>query len=381
MEEGFGTRAIHAGQAPDPTTGAIMTPIYQTSTYVQEAPAVHKGYEYSRGENPTRKALQVCLASLEGCKHCISTSSGLAAETLVLTDLGAGARIVAGNDLYGGTYRLFVKVFSNLGQTFEFVDSSDLGQVERALERKTDLLWLETPTNPLLKITDLKAAGELAHARGVPVLVDNTFASPYLQRPFEQGADIVLHSVTKYIGGHSDLVGGALLTRDDERAERYRFLINATGPSPAPLDCFLILRGLKTLHVRMERHCENAHALALWLEDHPRVKKVYYPGLESHPGHEVAMGQMTRGGGMVSLELDGSVEDGKRFCSATKVFSLAESLGGVESLIEHPPSMTHASIPPEERRKAGLEDGLIRLSVGIEEVEDLRADLERAFLA
>jgi len=374
MADGFGTRAIHAGQAPDPNTGAIMTPIYQTSTYVQDGPADHKGYVYARGDNPTRKALEACLASLENASHCSATSSGLAAETIVLSDLGAGAHILAGNDLYGGTYRLFERVFRNLGQTFSYVDTSDLNRLEDALAAgKVDMLWLETPTNPLLRVTDIGAACELAHGRGVPVLVDNTFASPYLQQPLDLGADVVVHSMTKYLGGHSDLIGGCVMTRDAERAQRYHFLLNATGPAPAPLDCFLVLRGLKTLHVRMERHCDNAEALVTWLREHPRVQKVYYPD------GELARTQMRRAGGMLSLELDGSVEDGKRFCSATKVFSLAESLGGVESLIEHPPSMTHASIPAEERRKAGLADGLIRLSVGIEDIADLKSDLAQAF--
>jgi cystathionine beta-lyase/cystathionine gamma-synthase len=376
---GFGTRAIHAGQQPDPVTGAIMTPIYQTSTYVQAAPAEHKGYVYARGDNLTRRALEDCLASLEGAEHCTCTASGLAAETVVLTDLGAGAHVVAGNDLYGGTYRLFEKVFSNLGLTFSYIDTSDLNQVEDALNGKADMLWLETPTNPLLRITDVRKASELAHAKGVPVLVDNTFASPYLQRPLALGADIALHSMTKYLGGHSDLIGGAVLTSDADRADRYAKLANWTGPVLAPNDSFLVLRGLKTLHVRLERHCDNAESLASWLASHPKVKRIHYPGLPDHPGHAVASRQMDRFGGMLSLELDGSVEDGKRFCSATSVFSLAESLGGVESLIEHPASMTHASVPAEERRKAGFEDGLIRLSVGIEDVGDLRADLEQAF--
>ncbi|NJN14347.1 MAG: PLP-dependent transferase [Planctomycetes bacterium] len=374
-QEGFGTRAIHAGQSPDPVTGAIMTPIYQTSTYVQSAPAEHKGYVYARGDNPTRRALEGCLASLEGAKQAIATASGLAASTIVLTDLGAGARIVAGNDLYGGTYRLFERVFRKMGQNFEYVDTTVPGALARALEKKADLVWLESPTNPLLKVTDLRAACALAKERGVPVLVDNTFASPYLQRPLALGADVVLHSMTKYLGGHSDLIGGCLCLSDPDRATRYRFLLNATGPVPAPLDCFLVLRGLKTLHVRMDRHCDNAEALVAWLRGHPRVKRVYYPDSSAFPG------QMSRGGGMVSLELDGSVETGKRFCSSTRLFSLAESLGGVESLIEHPASMTHASIPAEERRKAGLADGLIRLSVGIEDLADLRADLEGAFEA
>jgi cystathionine beta-lyase/cystathionine gamma-synthase len=377
----FGTRAIHAGQEPDPTTGAIMTPIYQTSTYVQQAPAEHKGFVYARGDNLTRRALEGCVASLEGAGFCTATSSGLAAESIVLTDLGAGARVVAGNDLYGGTYRLFEKVFRNLNLDFEFVDTTVPEQVEAALADSADLLWLETPTNPLLRVTDIAAVAALAHARDVPVLVDNTFASSYLQQPLALGADIVIHSMTKYLGGHSDVIGGAVLTNDAERADRYAKLTNWTGPVPGPLDCFLVLRGLKTLHVRMEQHCTNAEYLVAWLAEHPRVRRIHYPGLADHPGHDVAARQMKRFGGMLSLELDGSVEDGKRFCSATKVFALAESLGGVESLIEHPASMTHASIPAEERRKAGFADGLLRLSVGIEDKEDLRADLEQAFAA
>jgi len=379
QEHGFGTRAIHAGQRPDPMTGAIMTPIYQVSTYVQEAPAKNKGYVYARGDNPTRAALEGCLASLEGAAHCTCTSSGLAAESVVLTDLGAGAHVVAGNDLYGGTYRLFEKVFTGLGLRFTYIDTSDPGQVENALAEKCDLLWLETPTNPLLRITDIRAACGIAHGRGVAVLVDNTFASPFLQQPLALGADVVVHSMTKYLGGHSDLIGGAVLTSDADRADRYSKLTNWTGPCLAPNDSFLVLRGLKTLHVRMERHCDNAEALASWLAEQPQVSKVHYPGLPDHPGHAMARSQMARFGGMVSLELDGSVEEAKRFCSATKLFSLAESLGGVESLIEHPASMTHASVPAEERRKAGFLDGLIRLSVGIENLQDLRADLEQAF--
>ena len=381
MSEGFGTRAIHAGQHPDPTTGAIMTPIYQTSTYVQEAPAENKGYVYARGDNPTRQALEGCLASLEDAEFATATSSGLAAESILLTDLGAGARVVAGDDIYGGTYRLFERVFRKLGLDFEFVDTTDPAAVEAALEKRADMLWVETPTNPTLKIADIARLCGIAHGKGVPVVVDNTFASPYLQRPLTLGADVVVHSMTKYLGGHSDVIGGSIMTNDAERADRYAKLANWTGPVPGPMDAFLVMRGLKTLHVRMDRHCDNAEAIAAWLAEHPRVKRVYYPGLPSHPGHDVAARQMDRFGGMISLELDGSVEDGKRFCSATKVFALAESLGGVESLIEHPASMTHASVPVEERRAAGLADGLIRLSVGIEDLDDLRADLEAAFLA
>ncbi|MHC4952622.1 MAG: trans-sulfuration enzyme family protein [Planctomycetota bacterium] len=380
-DHGFGTRAIHAGQEPDPTTGAVMTPIYQTSTYVQEAPAENKGYVYARGDNRTRQALEGCLASLESAKYCTATSSGLAAETIVLTALGTGARVIAGNDLYGGTYRLFQRVFKNLGLSFDFIDTTDPAAVEAALETPASMLWIESPSNPTLKITDIARLSEMARAKGVPALVDNTFASPYLQRPLELGADIVLHSMTKYLGGHSDVISGSVMTNDDERAQTYAQLANWTGPVPGPFDSFLVLRGLKTLHVRMDRHCDNAEKLAEWLVGHPRVSKVHYPWLESHPGHAVAREQMARGGGMLSLELDGSVEDGKRFCSSTKVFALAESLGGVESLIEHPASMTHASVPAEERRAVGLADGLIRLSVGIEDYDDLKSDLEAAFAA
>jgi len=347
---GFGTRAIHAGQKPDPTTGAIMTPVYLTSTYVQAAPAEHQGFEYARGDNPTRAAMEGCLAALEGGQHCIAASSGLAASTLVMTQLGAGAHVVAGDDLYGGTRRLFDQVFAGFGMTFEFVDMSDLDAVGAALNRKpTTLLWLETPTNPLLKITDIAAAAALGHDKGALVLVDNTFASPYLQNPLRDGADIVVHSLTKYIGGHSDLVGGALVLNDDALAERYRWLLNATGPAPSAMDSFLLLRGLKTLHVRMERHCDNADALVPWLSEHPRVTRVLHPSLPGHPGHSIAARQMKRFGGMISLDLDGTVEQAKQFVSSTKLFALAESLGGAESLIEHPPTMTHAAVPAEER--------------------------------
>ncbi len=376
---GFGTRAIHAGQEPDPTTGAIMTPVYQTSTYVQDAPAEHKGYVYARGDNPTRRALEGCLASLEGARFCTSTSSGLGAESVILTAMGTGARVIAGKDLYGGTYRLFERVFRDLGFEFEYVDTTNPDRVAAALEKPAAMVWIETPTNPLLQINDIAALADVAHARDARLLVDNTFASPCLQRPLEHGADIVVHSVTKYLGGHSDVVGGAVLTNDEELGDKYAKLANWTGPVPGPWDAFLVLRGLKTLHVRMERHCDNAERIVQWLCSHPRVGKVYYPGLKDHPGHDVAMRQMSRAGGMLSMELAGSVEDGKRFCSSTKIFALAESLGGVESLIEHPPSMTHASIPAEERRKAGMADGLLRLSVGIEDVDDLIADLDQAF--
>lgn len=376
----FGTRAIHAGQSPDPTTGAIMTPIFCTSTYVQEYPAVIKdGYDYSRGKNPTRTALQDNLAALEGGKHGLCFSSGLAAMHAAVSSLCApGDRVVIGNDLYGGTYRQFTKVFAPLGLQVDVVDTTDIEQVRAALSTPARMVWLETPTNPLLRITDLAAVAELAHAAGALVVCDNTFATPYLQQPLALGCDIVLHSATKYLGGHSDVILGALVVNDDEQAEKIAFTQMAVGGVPGPHDCFLVLRGTKTLHVRMQRHCENAAVIADFLAKHPKVSKVYYPGLASHPGHAVAARQMSDFGGMMSFVLDGSVEDGMAFTTRTRIFALAESLGGVESLIEHPPSMTHASIPAETRRAAGLDDGLIRLSVGIEDVEDQLADLEQA---
>lgn len=377
----FGTKAIHAGQQPDPTNGAIMTPIYCTSTYVQEYPAVIKdGYDYSRGKNPTRQALQENLAALEGGKHGLAFSSGLAAIHSVLTAIvGPGDRVVCGNDLYGGTLRLMRRVFEIQGVTIETVDTTDLAAVEAALAKPTKFLWLETPTNPLLRITDLEKVSAMAHAAGALVGCDNTFATPYLQRPLELGCDLVMHSLTKYMGGHSDVVAGAVILNDDELAEKITFFQFAIGGVPGPHDCFLVLRGTKTLHVRMDRHCQSARALASWLEQHPRVDQVNYPGLASHAGHDIAAKQMSDFGGMISFVMKGSVEEGMRFTAATRVFALAESLGGVESLIEHPPSMTHASIPEDERRAAGLHDGLIRLSVGLEDLDDLKEDLDQAF--
>ncbi len=376
----FGTKAIHAGQHPDPTTGAIMTPIYCTSTYVQEYPAVVKdGYDYSRGKNPTRTALQDNLAALEGGSHGLCFSSGLSAIHALLSTLSPGDRVVCGNDLYGGTFRLFRRVFAPYGLKFDIVDTTDLDATAGALEQPCKLLWLETPTNPMLRVTDLAAVAALGHRAGALVACDNTFASPFLQQPLSLGCDVVMHSVTKYLGGHSDVVLGALVLNDAALAERLAFVQMAVGAVPGPMDCFLVLRGTKTLHLRMERHCSNARAVAQHLVRHPRVARVFYPGLPEHPGHAVARRQMRDFGGMLSFVLKGSVEDGMRFTSKTKVFSLAESLGGVESLIEHPPSMTHASIPAEQRRAAGLEDGLIRLSVGVEDVEDLLEDLDQAF--
>lgn len=378
----FGTTAVHAGQEPDPTTGAIMTPIYCTSTYVQEYPAVIKdGYDYSRGKNPTRTALEANLAALEGGSHGISFSSGLAAIHAVVAGLvKPGDRVLCGNDLYGGTYRLFRNSFEPQGIRFEIIDTTDPANVSAALEAgPARLLWVETPTNPLLRLTDLAEVSRIAHEHGTLVACDNTFATPYLQQPLALGADIVMHSVTKYLGGHSDVIGGALIVGDAALDEPLRFQQFAVGAVPGPQDCFLVLRGTKTLHLRMQRHCENARALAGWLEAHPRVAAVHYPGLASHPGHELAGRQMKDYGGMISFVLDGSVEDGMKFTAATRIFALAESLGGVESLIEHPPSMTHASIPAEQRRASGLDDGLIRLSVGVEDLEDLQEDLEQAF--
>ncbi|MBI5367774.1 MAG: cystathionine gamma-synthase [Planctomycetes bacterium] len=377
----FNTRAVHAGQAPDPTTGAIMTPIYQTSTYVQEAPGKHKGYDYSRTANPTRTALEANLAALEDARFGVAFSSGCAAANTVMNLLQQGDHVVAGNDLYGGTYRLFTKVYARYGIEFTFVDSTRPEALEQAFRPNTRLLWLETPSNPLLRVTDIAAAARLARARGARVVVDNTFATPYLQTPLALGADFVVHSTTKYLGGHSDVVGGAILLNDEETAQRLHFFQNAVGGVPGPQDCWLVLRGTKTLGVRMERHCANAARIAGWLAEHPRVAHVNYPGLASHPGHEIVKRQMRAGGGMISLEVKGTLEQSVRFVCATKLFALAESLGGVESLLEHPASMTHASIPREERMKAGLSDGLIRLSVGIEDVDDLIADLEGGFRA
>lgn len=375
----FETRAIHAGQHPDPSTGAVMTPVYLTSTYVQEAPGVHQGYEYSRTGNPTRSALEGNLASLEGGTHGLCFASGLAATDAVLKLMEPQDHVVAGNDLYGGTHRIFTQVYQPMGIGFDFVNTGDPDQVRDAITDKTRMVWLETPTNPLLRITDIAAVSEICREKGVLLVVDNTFATPYLQQPLALGADIVVHSVTKYLGGHSDVVGGALITSDDALHEKLAFIQNAVGGVPGPLDCFLTLRGTKTLAVRMDRHCENAAKIAAWLESDSRIGQVFYPGLESHSGFEVASRQMRAPGGMISFELAGaSEEEARKMVSRTKVFALAESLGGVESLIEHPPSMTHGAIPVETRRAEGLSDGLIRISVGIESVEDLLQDLDDA---
>ena len=378
---GFATRAVHAGQSPDPATGAVMTPVYLTSTYVQERPGQHKGYDYARTAHPTRRALERNLASLEGADFGLCFSSGMAATSTVIEALSSGDHVLCGNDLYGGTYRAFTKVFARFGMTFSFVDATGLAAVAAAFTPKTRLVWVESPSNPLLKIADLRALAELAHARGAKLVVDNTFASPALQRPLALGADVVVHSTTKYLGGHSDVVGGAILTSDEALHDEYRFLQNAVGAVPGPLDCFLLLRGAKTLPLRMERHCANAMIVAKHLLGHPEISKVHYPGLAAHAGHEIAKAQMCGFGGMISFELRGDVERAKRMASSCRIFSLAESLGGVESLIGHPASMTHGSIPREERLKAGLVDGLIRLSVGIEDAADLTADLDSALAA
>jgi cystathionine gamma-lyase len=374
-----GTKAIHAGVEPDPGTGAIMTPIYQTSTYVQAAPGDHKGYEYSRTHNPTRTALQRALAELENGTHGLCFSSGMAAIDAVIKLLKPGDEVVSGNDLYGGTYRLFTKIFAGFGVKFHFVDMSDPANLAAVVNANTRLIWAETPTNPLLRIADIEALAAIAKKQGCLLAVDNTFASPYLQNPLDLGADIVMHSVTKYLGGHSDVVMGALVVQNDELAERLAFIQNSSGATPGPQDCFLVLRGLKTLHLRMERHCSNGKAVAEWLARHPKVEHVHWPGFATHPGHAVAARQMRGFGGMVSFTLKGDrMEDAQRFLSGTKLFALAESLGGVESLLGHPASMTHASIPREERLKNGLADTLIRLSVGVEDVEDLIEDLDQA---
>ncbi|MHA4737125.1 cystathionine gamma-synthase [Dyadobacter sp. MSC1_007] len=375
----FATKAIHAGVEPDPTTGAIMTPIYQTSTYVQESPGKHKGYEYSRTHNPTRTALQNALAALENGKHGICYASGLAATDAVLKMYRPGDEIIATSDIYGGTYRIMKRIFEPFGLIFKFVDMSEASEIRRLITNKTKMVWLETPTNPLLKIIDIKEITGICRELGVHTVVDNTFASPYLQNPLDLGADIVMHSVTKYLGGHSDTVMGALITSDDELAKQLAFIQNASGAVPGPQDCFLVLRGIKTLHIRMQRHCENASKVATWLNNHPKVGKVYYPGLPDHPGHDLAKKQMRDFGGMLSFELKGDIyEEAVRTMERLEIFSLGESLGGVESLCTHPASMTHASIPREERQKVGLKDTLIRLSVGIEDVDDLIADLQQA---
>ncbi|MDX5417665.1 MAG: cystathionine gamma-synthase [Hymenobacteraceae bacterium] len=375
----FGTKAIHAGVEPDPTTGAIMTPIYQTSTYVQKSPGDHKGYEYSRTHNPTRTALQNALAELENGKHGLCFASGMAAIDGIIKMLKPGDEVISTNDLYGGSYRIFTKIFQNYGLKFHFTDMSDLSKVEALVNENTRMIWVETPTNPLLNIIDIKGCAEIAKKHNLLLVADNTFATPFLQNPLDLGADIVMHSLTKYMAGHSDVVMGAVIVKDDELHEKLAFIQNACGGTPGPQDCFLVLRGIKTLHVRMERHCENGRAVAQYLKNHPKVEKVLWPGLPDHPSHHIAKEQMRSYGGMISFVLKGDkMDDAIKVLERFKYFSLAESLGGVESLCGHPASMTHASIPSEERQKAGLSDSLIRLSVGIEDIEDLLADLEQA---
>ena len=381
--QGFSTRAIHAGQAPDPTTGAIMTPIYASSTYVQESPGVHKGYEYSRSANPTRQALEDCIADLENGARGYAFGSGLAATSTILELFDAGAHIIAGDDLYGGTYRLFENVRARTaGLTFTFVDFSDLEAVEAAIRPETVMFWVETPTNPLLKVFDLEAIAQLARRHNLVAACDNTFCSPAVQRPIDWGFDIVMHSSTKYINGHSDVVGGIAVVSGDtpheDLADRLLYLQNAVGGVPGPFDSFLVLRALKTLPLRMERHCQSAMVIADFLNGHEKVEKVHYPGLKDHAGHEIATRQMTGYGGMVTAVLKGGLEPTRRFLERCELFSLAESLGGVESLIEHPAIMTHASIPADIRAGLGIDDGLVRLSVGVEDVDDLIADLETA---
>jgi cystathionine gamma-lyase/cystathionine beta-lyase len=375
----FGTKAIHSGQEPDPTTGAIMTPIYQTSTYVQEMPGKHKGYAYARGKNPTRTALEKCLAALENGKYGLCFSSGMGAADAVIKLLKPGDEVIAPDDLYGGSYRMFTKVFANYGIKFHFVDMLNAKTITNYINSNTRLLWVETPTNPMMKIVDIAACAAIAQQNNLLLVVDNTFASPYLQNPLNLGADIVMHSVTKYLGGHSDVVMGALITNNDDIYERLAFIHNSCGATPGPMDSFLVLRGVKTLHVRMKAHCENGKQIAHFLRNHPKVDKVYWPGFEDHPNHSIAKTQMNDFGGMISFTLKGNLlEDAFKVATRCKIFSLAESLGGVESLIGHPATMTHASIPKEEREKAGVTDSLLRLSVGIEDIEDLLADLKQA---
>src|SRR5215471_11454629 len=380
---GLGTRAIHAGQHPDPSTGAIMTPIYATSTYVQKSPGVHQGYEYSRTQNPTRIAYEKCIADLEGGTAGFAFASGLAGTATILDLLDSGAHVIAMDDLYGGTFRLFEQVRKrSAGLKFSFVDLSDLAAVEAAIRPETRLIWVESPTNPLLKLADLEALAVLAKRHGIMTGADNTFASPWVQRPIEFGFDLVMHSATKYLNGHSDIVGGMVVVGDRPvLREKLTFLQNAVGAVAGPFDSFLALRGVKTLGLRMERHCSNALALAHWLAQQPQVARVHYPGLESHPQHALAKRQMRGYGGMISLDLKTDLAGARRFLERVRIFSLAESLGGVESLIEHPAIMTHATIPLETRQRLGIGDALVRLSVGVEELEDLRDDLARALAA
>ncbi|MEY4852702.1 MAG: hypothetical protein RIS99_1097 [Bacteroidota bacterium] len=378
-KSGFGTKCIHAGVFPDPTTGAIMTPIYQTSTFVQEYPGKHKGYAYARGKNPTRSQLEGALAALEGAEHALCFSSGMGAIDAVIKLLRPGDEVITGNDLYGGSYRMFSKVFENYGIKFHYINLHDITHIYEHLNDNTKLLWIETPSNPMLKMVDIAAASEIAKKHNLLLAIDNTFASPALQNPIALGADIVMHSATKYLGGHSDVVMGALITDRDDLHEKLAFIHNSCGATPGPMDSFLVLRGIKTLHLRVKAHCENGRAIAHFLKNHPKVGRVYWPGFEDHDGHEIAKKQMKDFGGMVSFTLKGDdYGAAMKFATSVRVFSLAESLGGVESLVNHPASMTHASIPAEERRKAGVVDGLLRLSIGVEDTQDLLDDVAQA---
>jgi len=375
----FATKAIHAGQEPDPSTGAIMTPIYQTSTYWQKSPGDNKGYEYSRGTNPTRKALEACLAALENAKYGLAFSSGMGATDAVMKLLKPGDEVITGNDLYGGSYRIFTKVFANYGIKFHFLDLSDPEIINGYINENTKLVWIETPTNPTMQVVDIEAIAKIIKTKGLIFVVDNTFASPYLQNPMDLGATIVMHSITKYIGGHSDVVMGALMMDDEDLYKRLWFIYNACGATPGPMDSFLVLRGIKTLHLRMKAHCENGRKVAEFLKTHPKIDKIYWPGFVDHPNYEIAKKQMRDFGGMISITLKGAdLKETFRVASSFNVFSLAESLGGVESLINHPVTMTHASIPKEEREKAGVVDNLLRLSVGVEDADDLIDDLKQA---
>ena len=377
----FATKAIHAGQSPDPATGAIMTPVYLTSTYVQDAPGKHKGYEYARTQHPTRSALETCLAALEEGQYGLAFASGMAAESTVLQLLKAGDHVLCGQDLYGGTYRIMTRVYQRFNIESSFIDASRPENVAAAIRPATRLVWLESPSNPMLRVCHIEVIAQIAHVKGVKVVVDNTFASPALQQPLKLGADIVLHSTTKYLGGHSDVVGGAIVVNDEELYQELKFLQNAVGAIPGPLDCFLVLRGIKTLPLRMHQHSENAMRIALHLAQQREVLRVFYPGLPESPEYRLASKQMSAFGGMISLELAGGTERNIRFTTKTRLFSLAESLGGVESLIGHPMTMTHAAIPAEQRQRAGLPEALVRLSVGLEDIEDLVEDLDRAIAA
>ncbi|MEZ5174431.1 MAG: cystathionine gamma-synthase [Bacteroidia bacterium] len=373
------TKLIHAGQEPDPSTGAIMTPIYQTSTFVQEAPAKHKGYEYARSQNPTRTALEACLASIENAKFGLSFSSGVAATDAIIKLLVPGDEVIAADDMYGGTYRLFTKIYEPMGIRFHFVNMANPSSIKPFINEKTKLVWTETPTNPLMNICDISELAAICRENKILLAVDNTFATPWSQNPLDLGADLVMHSATKYLGGHSDVIHGCIMLNDPQLRERLYFIQKSCGAVPGPMDCFLVLRGLKTMHVRMKAHAENGEKIAHFLKAHPKIEKVYWPGFENHPGHELAKKQMRSFGGMMSIVLkDGTKEAVSRMMTSTKLFALAESLGGVESLINHPASMTHASIPKEERDKIGVVEGLIRLSVGIEDCDDLLDDLKNA---